>query len=265
MEALVERRPRGLLEIGLPVHRPGHPFPRPVEGEDVESVDVRQRRLAGPVAGGRQRAAVVQSAVHLVAAAPAADTEVDGLGDVDLARQRVGPVVVVLGQHPDGGPHPLSRWQLRPHLDAAIQERRLAAGGDARRGVGLGPAPSATQPCRQRGPGHPLAPGSDPQQAVGHRDVFGPVRVALAFVVAAAPAVHVGGPFGRVQPGPLELVRPDQAGLGRGHRGGGDDPDHGAVRRESSCAIVTANSRAPCPPDRQRDRPGGGFRRRPSA
>jgi len=41
-------------------------------------------------------------------------------GDIDLTRSRPRAICVVLGQHPDSGPQPITRWQLGDDLDTAV-------------------------------------------------------------------------------------------------------------------------------------------------
>lgn len=55
------------------------------------------------------------------------------LCDVDLTGRGPGTVGVVHGQHPDGGPHPVTSGQLGYDLDTAVLDRRTELGADAGR------------------------------------------------------------------------------------------------------------------------------------
>src|SRR3546814_13674672 len=108
-----------------------------------------------------------------------------------------------LGQHPDRGPNPLPLRQLGAHLDPAIGPRRLAARHEPRRRkrlrrLRLRLCGIAALRQREGGPGHRLLARGDDQLAVPDGRIGGPVGIALALAVAAAPAIDVAIPFAAI-------------------------------------------------------------------
>jgi hypothetical protein len=55
------------------------------------------------------------------------------------------------------------------------------------------------------------------QYAISDNDIFRPVGIALAFLIAATPAGYFGLPFGSIQTVAIEFIGPDKipASLGR--------------------------------------------------
>src|SRR3546814_9618799 len=64
--------------------------------------------------------------------------------------------------------------------------------------------------CSSDLPGHRLLARGDDQLAVPDGRIGGPVGIALALAVAAAPAIDVEIPFAAIDRASLELVRPDE-------------------------------------------------------
>ena len=61
----------------------------------------------------------------------------DEITHINLAGQRPSTVGRILGQHPDGGPKPVTLGDLRDDLDFAILDRVVALRADPRREDGV--------------------------------------------------------------------------------------------------------------------------------
>src|SRR3546814_125588 len=98
-------------------------------------------------------------------------------------------------QHPDRRPGAAPRRQLRPRLDAAVEEVALALRHQPRGGV---PVRTTVLPVR-----------GDGQHAVADGRIVDAVGIRLEFVVAPAVAAEVMAPFRRIRTaGVVELVLP---------------------------------------------------------
>jgi hypothetical protein len=96
--------------------------------------------------------------------------------------------------------------QLRADLDLAITPGGLAPRRQPRRGEfagGLRARIGSGLALRfgQSRAGEALAPRGDDQLAIDNRGIRGPRRIALPLVIAAAPAIDIEAPFGRVYGG----------------------------------------------------------------
>ena len=149
--------------------------------------------------------------MHRVAAAAA---EIDRFHDVDLPRGGPAAVGVFLWQQPERGPKALAGRQADARLDAAVAQREAAPGVDPRRG-------ELKAVLR-------LAPGGDDQVAVFDAGAIGQIPLQLVVAPAGNPIfAAVAGfkkPSGRVKPGGVEFIAPDQPhpAAGRDRRVVGD-------------------------------------------
>ena len=145
----------------------------------------------------------------------AGNPKVDRFENIDFARSGPRTVFFVFGQHPDCRPGALTLRQAGTYLDPAIAPARLAARGQPRRcelahdlrgWIGRAIAQGSWQSWTRC----TLAPCGDDELAVLDHGIAAAVSVALALVVPAAPAIDVEAPFGPIDLGLVELVRPDE-------------------------------------------------------
>jgi len=127
----------------------------------------------------------------------------DFFEDVQFAAAGPSAVGASGGHHPEGGPDALAGGEFNPGLEAAVEPFALPLGGHAGGGEGVF-LPLVFPPFD----------GGDDEAAVFDVGVAGIVGVIFFFAVASAFAVDLEAPFGGVDGGIVEFIRPDQLPVG---------------------------------------------------